>query len=57
MAAILGIGNTRFSNSESPRHPDASHQVSLQSDLLIGRRCGVKSFEMAAILDIRTGQF
>ena len=39
MAAILDIGAERFSNSESSCHPDASHQVSAQSDLLFGRRC------------------
>ena len=27
MAAILDIETKRFSNSESPCHPDASHQV------------------------------
>ena len=36
MAAILDIGTEQFSNSESPCHPDASHQVSAQSDLLLG---------------------
>ena len=30
---ILDIGTKRFSNSESPCHPNASHQVSAQSDL------------------------
>ena len=34
MAAILDIGTEGFSDSESPCHPDASHQVSAQSDLL-----------------------
>ena len=59
MAAILDIGTKRFSNSESPCHPDASHQVSAQSDLLFGR-CGLKNFKMAAIaaiFDIGTEQF
>ena len=31
-AAILDTGTERFSNSEFPCHPDASHQVSAQSD-------------------------
>ena len=45
-----------FSNSESPCHCDASHQVS-QSDLRFGRRCRLKNFKMAAILDIGTERF
>ena len=55
MAAILDIGPERLSNSESPCHPDASHQVLVQSDLRFGRRCGLKNFKMTAmatILDI-----
>ena len=56
MAAILDIGTEQFSNSESPCHSDASHQVSAQSDLPFGRRCGLKNFKMA-ILDIGTEQF
>ena len=32
MAGILDIGTERFSHSESPRQPDALHQVSAQSD-------------------------
>ena len=36
MAAILDIGTERFSNSESPGHPDTSHQVSVQSDYCLG---------------------
>ena len=55
MAATLDIGAKWFSNSESPYHPDASYQVLAQSDLLFGRRCGLKNFKMvpmAAILDI-----
>ena len=56
MAAILDT--KRFSNSESPFHPDASDPVPAQSDLLFGRRCGLKNFKMAAaILDIGTEQF
>ena len=54
MAAILDIGTERCSNSESPCHTDASHQVLPQPDLLFGRRCGLKNFKMAAILDIGT---
>ena len=38
MAAILDTGTEQFSNSESPCHPDASHQVSAQSDLQFWRR-------------------
>ena len=54
MAAILDIGTELFSNSESPCHPDASRQVSAQSDLMCGRRCSLKNFKMVAILDIGT---
>ena len=46
-----------FSNSESPCHPNASHQLSAQSNLPFGSRCGLKIFKMApmvAILDIGT---
>ena len=57
MAAILDIGTERFTNSESPCHPDASHQVSPQPDLLFGRRCGLKNFKMAAILGTGTEGF
>ena len=49
-----------FSNSESLFHPDASHQVSAQSDLLFGRRCGLKNFKVAAmavILDLEKNNF
>ena len=53
MIAILDIGTELFSNSESPCHPDASYQVSSQSDLRCGRRCGLKNFK-ATILDIET---
>ena len=56
MAAILDTGTERFSNSESQRYPDASYQVTAQSDLLFGR-CGWKNFKMAAILDIGTEWF
>ena len=57
MATILDIGIERCSNSESPCHPDASHQVLPQPDLLFGRRCGLKIPTMVAILDIVTEQF
>ena len=57
MAAILDIGTERFINPESPCHPDASHQVSAQSDLLFRRGCGLKNLKMAAILDIGTERF
>ena len=46
-----------FSNSESLCHWDASHQVSVQSNLRFGRRCRLKNFKMVAILDIQTEQF
>ena len=42
-----------FRNSESLCHCVASHQVSAQS----GRRCRLKNFKMAAILNIGTEQF
>ena len=51
MSAILDIGAERLSNSESSCHSDASHQVSAQSELLFGQRCGLKNYKMAAILD------
>ena len=57
MAAILFIRTEQFSNSESLCHPDASHQVLAQPDLLFGRRCGLKNFKTATILDIETEQF
>ena len=57
MAAILDVGKVQFSNSESPCHPDASIHVLAQSDLLFGRRCGVKNFTIAAIVDIGTELF
>ena len=47
MAAILDIGTKRFSNSESPWYPDASHQILAQPILLFLRRCGLKNFKMA----------
>ena len=37
---------------EGSFYPHASHQVSVQRDLLFGRRCDLKNFKMAAILDI-----
>ena len=45
MAAILHSGTERFSNSESPCHSDASHQVLAQSDLMFGRKCGLKNLD------------
>ena len=50
---IFGIGTERFGNSESPCHPDASYQVSAQSDLPFGR-CSLNNFK---ILDIGTERF
>ena len=54
MATILDTGAEQFNNSESSCHPNASHQVSAQSDLLFERRCGLKNFKMVAILDTGT---
>ena len=45
MTAILDIETEQLSNSESPCHPDASHQVLSQADLQFGRRCGLKNFK------------
>ena len=42
VATILDFKPKDFSNSEFPSCPDASHQVSAQSDLRFGRRCGLK---------------
>ena len=55
LAWILERNN--FSNSESLCCSEASHKVSAQSDLWLGRRCCLKDFRMAAvvaILNIRT---
>ena len=57
LAAILDIGMERFSNFESLCHGDVSYQVSAQSDLGLRRRCRLKNFKRAAILDIGTEQF
>ena len=57
MATILDIGTEQFSNSESQCHTDAFHQVLAQPDLLFGRRCGLKNFKMATILDMGIEQF
>ena len=57
MATILDTGTEQFSNSESPCHPDAAHQVSAHPDLLFGRRCVFKNFKMATNLDIGTERF
>ena len=46
-----------FSKFESLSHCDASNQVSAQSDLWFGRKCRLKNFKMAAILDIGTERF
>ena len=59
-APILGIGTERFSNSKSPCHSSASHQVSAQSDLLLGSKCDLQNFKMVAMvanLDISTEPF
>ena len=44
-------------NSESLCHSDASHKVSAQSDLWFWRKCCLKNFKMAVILDIWTKRF
>ena len=46
---ILELNN--LSNSDSPGHPNTSHQVSAQSNFWFGRRCGLKNFKMAIILE------
>ena len=46
-----------FSNSESLCRSNASHQVLAQSDLRFGRRCRLKNFKMAVILDIGTERY
>ena len=45
------------SNFESLCRSDVSHQVSAQSDLQFGRRCRLKNFKMAAILDVGSERF
>ena len=50
MAAILDIETERVSDSESPCHPDASHQVLAQSDLLFGSSGDLQIFKMVAIV-------
>ena len=57
MATILNIGTERFSISESPCNPDASRLVSVQSDLLFERRCGLMNIKTVAILDSGTERF
>ena len=42
--------HNNFTNSESLRCSDAAQQVTAQSDLQFGRRCGLN--DMAAILDV-----
>ena len=45
----LGYRNrTNFSNSETPCRPNASHQLSAQSDLPFWSRCGLKIFKMTS---------
>ena len=34
-----------------------THQVSAQSDLLFGRRCGLKNFKMAAMAALEQNDF
>ena len=51
---MAGLEQNDFSNFESLCHCDASHQVSAQLDLGFGRRCRLKNFEIAAVLDIGT---
>ena len=55
MAAILDIGTEEFSNSESPCHPDASHQVSALTCGLGGD--AFEEFQDAAILDTGKERF
>ena len=50
MAAILDTGTERVNDSESPCHPDASHQVLAQSDLLFGSSGDLQIFKMVAIV-------
>ena len=47
VAAILDIKTECISHSKSLRCSDTSHQVSAQTDLRFGRRCGLKIFKMA----------
>ena len=49
VAAIVDIVTNVFSNSESPCHPNASHQVVAQSDLPFGSRWGLKIFKIATL--------
>ena len=46
-----------FSNSESLCRSDASHQVLAKSNPRFGRRCCLKNFKMAAILDTERNVF
>ena len=51
------LERNRFSNSKTPCHPNASHQVCARSDLSFGSRHDLNNFKMAtmgAILDIGT---
>ena len=49
MAAILDIRMELFGNSELLCCFNASHQVSAQSNLWLGRRCCLKNFKMATV--------
>ena len=60
MAPSWISGRNNFSSCDSPCRLDASHEVSAQTDLRFGRRCGLKNFKMvamAAILVIGTERF
>ena len=43
----------RHGHSESLCYSDAFHQVSVQSDLRVGRRCRLKNFKMASWISER----
>ena len=47
MAVNLDFGAKNFSNSKSPCHPNASHQVLTKSKLPFGSRCYLKIMKMA----------
>ena len=53
----LGYWNWTIQQFWISMSPNASHQVSAQPDLLFGRRCGLKNFKTAAIVDIGTERF
>ena len=59
-AAIMDIVTKCFCNSESPCHPNASHQDLTQSDFTIREQMRFEDFKMAtlgAISDIGLEQF